>query len=125
MPIWRADLEGLPTEEYINTCARITAINYEGYLRFKLTNETFINQQAHRDWTAIIDRFLQSKHIGLRQTGKGLQRQWESNAYRHTDNMHWALQRRVQSAKLQSVELTGLVDVSVNKAMKRMIQDEL
>ncbi|KAF9115365.1 hypothetical protein BGW39_003064, partial [Mortierella sp. 14UC] len=46
---WRVDLEGLPTEEYIKTCARITAIDYGDYLRFTSTNEGFTKQQAHRD----------------------------------------------------------------------------
>lgn len=71
---WRVDLEGLPTEEYNKTCARITAIDYGDYLRSTSTNAGFTKQQAHRDWRATIDRLLQSKHIGLLQKGKELQR---------------------------------------------------
>lgn len=122
---WRTELEGLPTEEYIKTCVRITAIDYEHYLRFVSTNDSFTKQQAHRDWRATIDRLLQSQHPGLIQKGKGLKQLWDSNAHMHTDNMHWALQRRKQAAKLQSVAITSLADATVNKMMKRRLQEEL
>ncbi|KAG0376888.1 hypothetical protein BGX24_007059 [Mortierella sp. AD032] len=39
--------------------------------------------------------------------------------------MHWALQKRKRSAKLQSVAVTSLADTSVNDTMRRMLQEEL
>ncbi|KAF8925221.1 hypothetical protein BGZ58_001001 [Dissophora ornata] len=41
------------------------------------------------------------------------------------DDMHWALQKRKRSAKLQSVGVTELADASVNNTMKRLLQEEL
>ncbi|KAG0221122.1 hypothetical protein BGW41_007207, partial [Actinomortierella wolfii] len=31
---WRAELRGLPTEDYFATCTRIAAIDYSGFLTF-------------------------------------------------------------------------------------------
>ncbi|KAF9344915.1 hypothetical protein BGX34_005227, partial [Mortierella sp. NVP85] len=59
---WRVDLQGLPTEEYIKNCERITIINYGDYLRFTATKEGFTKQQAHNDWRTTIERLLKSKH---------------------------------------------------------------
>ncbi|KAG0351094.1 hypothetical protein BGZ54_003415 [Gamsiella multidivaricata] len=122
---WRAELSGLPTEEYIKTCTRITAIDYRGYLTFTSKDNGFMRRQAHYDWKDTIDRLLQCKHHGLLRKGEELQRKWNNNAYKHMDDMHWALQKRKRSAKLQSVVVTGLADASVNGMMKRMLQEEL
>ncbi|KAG0340995.1 hypothetical protein BG000_010545 [Podila horticola] len=81
--------------------------------------------QAHSDWKDTIDRLLQCKHQGFLRKGEGLQRKWNNSAYKHLDDMHWALQKRKRSAKLQSITVTGLADASVNDRMKRMLQEEL
>ncbi|KAG0247349.1 hypothetical protein BG011_001637 [Mortierella polycephala] len=122
---WRAELRGLHTEEYIKTCTHITAIDYGGYLTFTSKDDGFVKRQAHCDWKDTIDRLLQCKHQGLLRKGKELQQKWSNNAYKHLDDMHWALQKRKRSAKLQSVTVTGLADASVNDTMKRMLQEEL
>ncbi|KAG0239381.1 hypothetical protein BGX31_002840 [Mortierella sp. GBA43] len=122
---WRAELRGLPTEDYISTCRLITAVDYGGYLTFTSKDDGFTKQQAHRDWKDTIDRLLQCKHQGLLRKGQELHRKWNNKAYKHLDDMHWALQKRKRSAKLQSVTVTGLADASVNEAMKRMLQGEL
>ncbi|KAF9155506.1 hypothetical protein DFQ26_009713, partial [Actinomortierella ambigua] len=44
-------------------------------------------------------------HRGLVHKGEELQRKWGNNTYKHVDDMHWALQKRKRSAKLQSVKL--------------------
>ncbi|KAF9345384.1 hypothetical protein BGX26_003217, partial [Mortierella sp. AD094] len=122
---WRAELRGLPTEEYIKTCTRITVIDYKGYLNFISKDDTFTKSQAHSDWKITIDRLLQCKHQGLLQMGEGLQRKWNKNVYKYIDDMHWALLKRKRAVKLQSVTVTGLADASVNNTMKQMLQDEI
>ncbi|KAF9109540.1 hypothetical protein BGX27_007492, partial [Mortierella sp. AM989] len=121
---WRAELRGLPTEEYIKTCTRASVIDYRGYLNFISKDDTFTKSQAHSDWKITTDRLLQCKHKGLFQMGEGLQRKWNKNIYKYIDDMHWALMKRKRTAKLQSVKITGLVDASVNNTMKQMLQDE-
>ncbi|KAF9580334.1 hypothetical protein BGW38_003060 [Lunasporangiospora selenospora] len=88
--------------------------SYDGYTKL----------QAHSDWKDTIDRLLQCSHQGLLRKGKELQRKWNNNTYKYLDSMHWALQKRKRSAKLQSVVVTGLADASVNNTMKRMLQEE-
>ncbi|KAF9110147.1 hypothetical protein BGX27_006732 [Mortierella sp. AM989] len=122
---WREELRGLPTEEYIKTCTRIVTIDYANYLEFTMKNDGFTKSQAHSDWKDTIDRLLQCKHQGLLRKGEELQRKWNRNFHKYIDDMHWALQKRKQAAKLQSVTITGLADASVNNAMKQMFQDEL
>ncbi|KAF9082749.1 hypothetical protein BGX27_004402, partial [Mortierella sp. AM989] len=122
---WTAELEGVPTEEYLKTGTRITAIDYGHYLHFTSKDDGYTKRQAHSDWKDTIDRLLQCKHQGLLQKGEELQQKWNKKTHKHTDNLHWALQKRKRSAKLQSVVVTSLADASVNGTMKRMLQDEL
>lgn len=44
---WRVELNGLATEEYINSCTRITAIDYPGYLTFTSKDEELTRSQVH------------------------------------------------------------------------------
>lgn len=104
---WRAELGGLPTEDYFATCTRIAAIDYRGYLMFRSQDDGYMKWQAHSDWKDTIDRLLQCKHQGLLRKGEELQRKWSNNAYKHMDDMRWALQKRKRSTKLQSVRVTG------------------
>ncbi|CAO3563925.1 unnamed protein product [Mortierella alpina] len=92
---------------------------------FTSKDDGYVKWQAHSDWKDTIDRLLQCKHKGLLRKGEAQQRKWSNNAYKHIDDMHWALQKRKRSAKLQSVRVTGLADSSVNDTMKRMLQEEL
>jgi len=122
---WRAVLKGLPTEDYIATCTRITSIDYKGYLSFTSKDDGYMKWQAHSDWKDTIDRLLQCKHQGLLRKGEELQRKWSNNAHKDLDDMHWAPQKRKRSAKLQSVRVTGLADASVNNTMEQMLQEAL
>ncbi|KAF8976038.1 hypothetical protein BGZ46_008636 [Entomortierella lignicola] len=116
---------GLSTEDYIRSCARITNVDYEGYLEFTSECDGYTKSEAHSDWKVTIDRLRQSKSKGLLQRGKGLQRKWDKNAHRSLDDLHWAVQERKRKAKLQLVPITELADASVNKKMRLMLQKEV
>jgi hypothetical protein len=89
---WRAELRGLPTEDYFATCTHITTINFRGYLMFTLKDDGYMKWQAHSDWKDTFDHVvLQCKHLGLLRKGKELQRTWNNNAYNHINDMHRTL----------------------------------
>jgi hypothetical protein len=91
---------------------------------FEAKSECLTRRQAHKNWKDTIDRFLGCTHAGLVRKGEELRQKWDSNTYRQLDNIHWALQNRKHAAELQSVTVTRLADASVNKKMKRLLEEE-
>ncbi|KAF9417429.1 hypothetical protein BGZ76_004530 [Entomortierella beljakovae] len=99
MSNWKSEIKGIATEGYISDCTRLSTINYDNYLRFLSKSDGSTKSQAHRDWKDTIDHLLQY--------------------------LHWATQKRKQSAKLQSVALMSLADASVNNNLKQILREEL
>ncbi|KAG0196540.1 hypothetical protein BGX28_010003 [Mortierella sp. GBA30] len=122
---WRLELQGLSTEGYLASCIRIPNIDYGGYLTFEAKSDCLTRRQAHKNWTDTIDRLLGCTHAGLVRKGEEQRQKWDNNTYRQLDNMHWALQSRKHAAELQSVTVTRMADASVNKKMKRMLEEEV